>query len=138
VQDNTTVGNHCPFRVAQGAPDLAVKVEGTSDANSGAVDMNQGARIGTGGGYISAEFRGTGTLTYTSITAPGCQEQPLTINNAAPGDQCFASTGVTDIGPATFWYGGCRVQTANAALIKVCATATGTPTATVWTGWARH
>lgn len=135
--DTTTPGGHCPFRIAQGAVDLAVKVEGAADAVNGVLDMNQGARIG-GGSYILAEYKGSGTLTYTSITAPGCQEQPLTINNAAPGDQCSASTGVTDIGPATFWYGGCRVQTANTALIKVCAAATGTPTAAVWTGWVRH
>jgi hypothetical protein len=85
-------------------------------------------------GHVS--YSGSGTLTYTSITAPGCQEQPLTITGAASGDACYASP-ASDIG-LTFYYGGCRVSAASTAQIKTCATATGTPTAATWTGWARH
>ena len=95
------------------------------------------ATLGLGGSPSVGLWTGTGTLTYTSITAPGCQEQSLTITGAAAGDECSASTGASDIGTG-FYYGGCRISAANTAKVKVCATATGTPSAVTWTGWARQ
>lgn len=96
-----------------------------------------GAKIGGAGTLITADYRGTGTLTYTAITAATCQEQPLTITGAAAGDACFASTGASDMG-VNFAYSGCRISAANTAQVKVCSAATATPTAVAWTGWARH
>jgi hypothetical protein len=89
-----------------------------------------------GGSTINAEYKGSGTLTYTAIGANACQEQPLTITGAASGDVCHGSP-AADIG-ANFSYGGCRVSGSNTAQLRVCSGAGGTPSAQTWNGWARH
>lgn len=89
-----------------------------------------------GGSTITSVVKGSGTVTFTSITAPACQEQSLTITGASGGDACFASP-AGDIG-SSFINAGCRISTTNTAQIKVCATVTGTPASTTWTGWAIH
>lgn len=117
-----------------GNPFLCGYYDGTSVYKS---VFQNAVQIGASGSLISADYKGSGTLTYSSITAPGCAEQPLTITGAAAGDLCSASTGSSDIGTG-YYYGGCRISATNTAQVKVCATATGTPTAVTWTGWARH
>lgn len=80
--------------------------------------------------------QGSGTLSYSPITAPGCQEQPLAINGAFAGDVCYGSPGA-DIGPGMY-YGGCRVSAQNTVQIKVCASVSGTPAAVTWLGSSTH
>lgn len=97
-----------------------------------------GASIGSSGSTIGAEYKGTGTLTYTAISAQTCQDQPLTITGSASGDQCSASP-ASDIG-ANLSNAGCRISASNTAQIRVCNPTTGslTPAAVSWTGWAVH
>jgi hypothetical protein len=120
----------------QAAPAIYLRFMGNVTVTPAQTQFSLPVVIGSAGSPIHGEFYGSGVLTFTSITAPGCQEQPLSISGAASGDVCFSSP-IADIG-AGYSYGGCRVSAANTVEIKVCATATGTPTAVTWIGWDRQ
>jgi hypothetical protein len=86
-----------------------------------------------GGSPINKVIRMSGLAlnsAFTSITAPGCQDQTLTVAGAA-------ATGIATVSSSStmgqnFSIGQAWVSSSNTVTVRVCAFVTGTPTKVTW------
>lgn len=113
-------------------PTTAAKAAGCKiDVEGNAAYLNGGAIVG-GGTKISAIYKASGALTYSSIAAQTCQEQTMTVTGAATSGVASASP-ASSLGSANLSWSA-WVSSSNAVSVRVCNVSSGsiTPSSVTW------